>query len=430
MTKFKLLSRKYLCVLLILAFICSTLTGCYDKREVDELGYCIAIGFDKGKTNFLKLTFQIAKPQAGGGESGGGDQEEPFSTVTIETPTLYSGLNMVNTFTSKQLNMSHTKVVVFSEELAKEGIESYAKAMLRGREFRPNMYMVIAKGSAEGYLRNIKPDLVLNPAKYYELVYQSYSYTGFIPNSQFHEFTKYCECLHKSPVAILGGVGKYDSSDGFSSDKSTFKGKERDTPFSGDFFAGDVTKTSSMKSENMGLAVFDGAKMVGQLDGDDVKYYLLTTGDYGHSYWTIPDMREKDKFVLLDIIKSREPGIKVDVKSGKPKIQLKINIEANILSVQSAVNYEESTVTKEFETYVEQYIKKGMLMYLEDITKEYKSDISGFGAYAQIRFATFKEWEEYNWKGKFHDSEYDVKVNFKIRRPGLLIKNIVYKSSQ
>ncbi len=417
--------NRYISLMVVFTTICGLLTGCFDKREVDELGYVIALGIDKGKTNYIKMTFQIAKPQAGGGGEGGGgggEEKPPYSAITIETPTLYSGINMVNTFASKQLNMSHCKVIVFSQEIARQGLEPYLHALLRGREFRPNMSMVVARESAEEYLNNVKPELVLNPSKYYELVYRGYAYTGFIPNVQFHDFYNYSESLYADAVAILGAVGKFKSSDDFNTDKSTFRERGRKTPFVGDFYAGDVTKAGGVTSENIGLAVFYGDKMVGEMDGTEAKYQLLATGNYGHAYWTITDPKVEDKFVLLDIKQSRKPQRKVNLNGGKPQIHLKITLEADILSIQSTEDYEQGELKDLLETHVENHIKKEMSDFLEKSSKVFNSDICGFGNFAKKYFFTWSEWEKYNWKSKYKYAGFNVDVEFKLRRPGLILK--------
>ncbi len=409
---------------IILVSLCGFMTGCFDKKEVDELGYVIAFGLDKGKTNYLKLTFQIAKPQPGGEGGGGGGGEPPYSNVTVEAPTLYAGINMINTFVSKQINMSHNKVVVFSKELAQEGLAPYLHALLRGREFRPSMYMVVSRDSAEEYLKGVTPELVLNTSKYYELAFQSYSYTGFIPNSQFHDFYNYFESLYKDPVAILGGRGSFKTSDDFNVEKSTFMEKGRKTPFGGDFYAGNITKVGGVDTENMGLAVFNGDRMVGEMDGTESKYMLLATGEYRHSYWTIPDPKKEGNFVLLDVKQNRRPKNKVKLVDGKPYIDVKIILEADILSIQSTIDYEQGELTTFFEQYVEKLIGKEMQKFLEKTSKDYNSDICGFGAYAKKHFLTWKEWEKYNWKSKYKDATFSVDVSFKLRRPGLMLKTL------
>ena len=129
-----------ICIILVMLIMCQLTTGCYDRRELDELAYPIAVGFDKGEGKFLRMSLQIVVPTkiAGGGEGGGGEGggKESVSIMTVETPTIYSGLNMVNTYVSKQINLSHVKAIIFSEELAREGIEKYINAITRGREFR------------------------------------------------------------------------------------------------------------------------------------------------------------------------------------------------------------------------------------------------------------------------------------------------------
>lgn len=38
------------------------ITGCYDRKELDDLAYAIALGIDKGEEENLNITYQIAIP--------------------------------------------------------------------------------------------------------------------------------------------------------------------------------------------------------------------------------------------------------------------------------------------------------------------------------------------------------------------------------
>src|SRR5690606_36586961 len=99
-------------IIVILVTLLTGMTGCFDAREVDDLAYPMAIGFDKGDNNLLKMTLQLALPVAiagGGGEEAPGGGGKTSSIVTLEVPALFSGLNMANTFISKQINLSHVK---------------------------------------------------------------------------------------------------------------------------------------------------------------------------------------------------------------------------------------------------------------------------------------------------------------------------------
>ncbi|GAE89337.1 Ger(x)C family spore germination protein [Acetivibrio straminisolvens] len=416
-------------IVLISFIMCLSMTGCFDKREVDDLVNPIAIGFDKGQGRSIKMTLQIAIPTkvAGGGEGGGGGGgKESVSYTTVEAPSIYSGLNMINSYVSKQLNMSQIKVLVFSEELAREGVEKYINALMRGREFRPNSYVLVARGSgnaAERYLRAVEPELESNPAKYYEMVLSAYSYTGFSANTSLMNFYKNMVNEASQPLAVLADISKFEKSDDINTDNSTYREKGRDLPLEGDFKAGDMPKVGTTKSEIMGLAVFNGSKMVGEFDGEETQLQLMLEGDFGYSYVTIPDPLVEDYVVLLNIKQNRNPNRSVEIVNGKPNIKVKVFLEADILSIQSGINYESLEMVNILETYAEDFFKKGITRMLEKTARELKTDTAGFGKEMKGKFLTWDEWIDFNWIEKYPDSKFEINVDLKIRRPGLMLRS-------
>lgn len=95
-----------------------------------------------------------------------GDVEKSTTIITVETPTIYGGVSIVDTLISKRINFSHAKLILISKELAQEGVEKYINAFIRFREFRPNIYIGISRGKAEEFLKAVKPVLEINPAKF------------------------------------------------------------------------------------------------------------------------------------------------------------------------------------------------------------------------------------------------------------------------
>ena len=409
-------------------------SGCYDRREVDDLTYAIAIGLDKGTVNPLRMTIQYAIPLAigSGGGGGGSGGEGPKSTglVTIEAPTIYSGLNMLNNFIGKQLNMSHAKVAVFSEELAKSGkMHDYLHAMVRGREFRPNMNIAVSRGSAEDYITSIKPIQEAGPAKYYELKFSTYTYTGFTDNTQLSRFYNNQEAYDTQAGATLVGVGSYETSKDIDASRSTAAEKGREKPLIGDYKAGDIPKSGDIKGETLGIAVFDGEIMTGELDGQESTMYLMASGAFDHAYLTLPDPESKGSFVVLNLKQSRLPRYKIDLAGGKPAISVWIKLEGDYLSIQSGIDYEEGSKMIEFENSSEQFIRSEILRFLNRTSKELHSDIVGFGRFIKGNFLTWDDWTSFNWLGKYKDAEFNVNVDMKIRRTGLMIRSLPAHSS-
>jgi spore germination protein KC len=430
----KILILKIISLVIIISISSIFLSGCYDRREVDELGYVMAIGLDKGTTNSLRMTLQLAVPKAisGGGEGGGGEGGggKPSLVTTLEAPGIYSGLNMANVYIGREINVSHAKVVAFSEELAREGILNYIHALIRGKDFRGNMSIAVVKGSVEDYIKSVEPVLEISTAKYYEQMFKSYKHTGFTANTQLVNFYSKAEETTEEPVAVLAGVSKYDSADEFTLEDSTYKEKGKPRPFEGDYIAGNMPKIGSIKSELMGLAVFNGSKMVGELDGEESLHYLMIVGQYNDSNITVLDPLNNGYYILLNTSQNRRPVHKVSMLDGNPLIKIKIFLEADILSIQSGINYESTENISILEKAAEEQLKQGMIRLLEKTAKDMESDIFGFGKKIKHNFLTWKEWEDFQWLNKYKDSSFDVDVSFKIRRPGLLIRTIPSISSE
>ena len=110
--KIKIFVIIILIILLTLAFFNS-----YDSLKIDNLAFVIAIGIDKGSLdNNLKICFQIAKPSS---MSEASSSKGSTSTInTVETSSIGSAIAIINSYIEKQINFSHCKLIVFSEEYA------------------------------------------------------------------------------------------------------------------------------------------------------------------------------------------------------------------------------------------------------------------------------------------------------------------------
>jgi spore germination protein KC len=411
-------------VLLIILSGTILLTGCYDTREIDELAYPLAIGMDIGEADSLRLTLQLAAPLAiggggggSGGGGGGGSESETSSIITVDTPSLYSGVNLINNIISKEINLSHAKTIIISRKLAESGVTKYFHAIVRGREFRPDVFIVISNCPAEEYLKNVKPTLESNPSKYYELLLGK-KFTSFYPSTRLNDFYFNNESDYVQPVAILSDLGKFKSTDEL---KSTASGYSSAKGLEGRYEAGSLPIVSQQKNEVMGMAVFKDGKMVGMANGAESVCYHLITGDYKYSYWTITDPEEKDKIIVLNILQRRKPVIKVDIKNN-PVVTLNLDIEGDFTAIQSGRDYENSPEIVEQAT--EQMIKDELTAFLKRTTDEFNSDICGFGRFVKGKFLTWDSWEKYKWFEKYKSTTFNIMINLKIRRSGLMIRSV------
>lgn len=189
-----------LIIILLLAFSSS-----YTSFSIDNLAYVIAIAIDKGSTNNnMQVTFQFKKPSS---ITDTGTTEKEITVLnTVEANSINSAINLMNSYIGKEINLSHCKLVVFSEEVAIEGISDEIYTLVNNIQIRPSTNIIISKTQAKDYVENSKPSLESLPTKYYEIFTNSSKYTGYTTDSTIGDFFNGITCTSCEPYAILGGV--------------------------------------------------------------------------------------------------------------------------------------------------------------------------------------------------------------------------------
>lgn len=194
---------KYIALFLILSTSLFSLSGCHSSFNIDNLAYTVAIGLDVGENNKIKVSFQLSVP--GSESSGSGSAQSDSSIVnTIECSSIDAGINILNTYLSKEVNLSHCKVIVFSEEFAYLGVGEALYSLMNNIQIRPDCNVIISRCTAEYFLNNSKPILEKLSAKYYEIAPTSSEYTGYTDNVTLSEFfSEYTDSLSECH-GILG----------------------------------------------------------------------------------------------------------------------------------------------------------------------------------------------------------------------------------
>ena len=107
---------------------------------------------------------------------------------------------------SKRLNLSHCKVIVFSEEFAQNGISEEIYTLVNNFQIRPDVSIVISRCSSRFFIEQSKPTLENIVTKYYQIAPQSTEYTGYTSNVKIGDFFNNLNCSTCEPIATLGGV--------------------------------------------------------------------------------------------------------------------------------------------------------------------------------------------------------------------------------
>ena len=110
------------------------ITGCWDKVEIENRGFVIAMGIDKfedknddkavqlddeKESQKARYTVTMALPDIGALSGPGGDDSSEFVKIAA-APTVSAAIRLIDTFSSERLYFGHTKAVIFHEDILKD----------------------------------------------------------------------------------------------------------------------------------------------------------------------------------------------------------------------------------------------------------------------------------------------------------------------
>lgn len=400
-------ARKVIIILLIIVLVSLTFLGMNSINTIDSLAYVVSLGFDIKDNGKLELSFQIAVPsEESSGSSSGSSQSSSSIVSSVECNSIESGINLINTYISKKINLSHCRAIIFSEELCSTGIGEYLYTLINNIEIRPTCNVIITKCDAKHFLNNSKPMLEQLSSKYYDIVSSSERNTGYTSNITLQNFFSNLSDTFSEAYAILGGVNNGDNSEVNSTDDS--------------YTASETPIDVQSNIETLGMAVFKGDKLVGELSGIESIAHLTLTNELKNATISIPSPFESTNYIDLYIVKS-QCKTKAHISNGTPYIEPKVKMEARIISMSDDYKYLDEKNLDLIEEYASLYVKDYIYDYLNKTSKEFKSDIAGFGRYIISNFATFDEWNKYNWLENYQNSFFNLDVNVNIKSRYLLI---------
>lgn len=463
--------KKFIVLVLCILFLILPLTSCYDAKELDEWAYVYTLGIDKGAHEKFRITLQLPsyKKSGGGGgvsssssksgQTGGKGESGDFSVISIDCPSLYSGLNMINTSLSRTVNLMHCKYIMISEELAKQNIGYLFDAITRDRQIRRITHLIVVKGEAGKIVKAFNPVVGTAIAKTQEGQMTQVSLSGLSNNTTVGDFLNNIKSTTSEPFTTLASLNDFSSyqegestgssqsssssssqtpgnaasvsdsssatsSSGLTSSSSSSAssgGKHQVHTFM-DYTAGQLPRKGGNEIEYLGTAIFDGGKMIGELDGGETQVLKMMQGNFNMASFVIKDPIETDLTDTMKVRQQAKPKITVKLDNGKPKIILNITLDGDLQQVQSIKGKDDTTLIPLLQNEFTQKLKDKIDQTFEKCRK-LNCDVFDFGGIAVRQFPTIQEWESYNWLGHFKDASLTTNVEFVLRRDGTLLKD-------
>jgi len=380
----------------------------YTSLSIDNLAYVIALGIDVGENEKFKVTFQfttgLANPESGSTE------KSPSIVNSVEANSIDRAITIMNAYMARELNFSHCRVLIFSEEVAVDGLSNEIYTLANDTELRSSANIIVSKNNAKDYIENSEPILENLITKYYEIFPNSSKYTGYVYNATLGDFFNQLISNTGEPIAILGGVNTNSQNDSTSSNSSEVS----------DIKSTDNSISAGRGSENIGVAVFKDDKLVGELTALETLCLSIIRGEVNSFLVSVSDPNGGEDNIDLMLYLDEARKIKVNIVNNTPYITINLKLTGRIYSMKKNENYLDTSALESISEEANNYLKDIITTYLYKTSTEFKSDINDIGKYCLSNFLTISEFDKFNWQESYSSSTFNVSVNTEIQS-GFLI---------
>ena len=384
--------------LAVLVLIMPLLAGCWDRHEINELGYVTALGIDQTGEK-VSLTAQVLKPTAAraGVIGEGGGRERTFWLVTAAGNTMEEAFRDLSKKSPRRLFLGHTRAVIFGRQAAEQGVSKALDFLTRNREMRHLVWLLVTSREAKDILA-VQPELERVPARGAmgsNTIVQHF--TSTIPAVRLNEFLRTAE--GEGIEAILPRI-------------------EMEPP------AG--PKGVAPEDLNIrGSAVFRRDRLVGWLNDSETRGVLWVRGMVRHGVLPVLCPGHSGRWLALDLIRSKK-SIKTRVEGDRVRFEVVITAESNLSESQCPEDIFTPEGLKELDRANAAAIEAEIASARKKAQEELQSDVFGLG---QELFRQMpREWERLGprWAEIFPTVAVDVKVKVKVRRTGYTNKPLKF----
>lgn len=364
------------------------LSGCWDRKEVNDLGLVTAAGIDKISDKTIELSVLLYIPKsAGSGQSMNGGSEVGDAQTLVRSAkgvTIAEAMSKLQEKLPRHIFWGHTEVFIFNEKLAKKGLLKHVDFIIRHPQLRERSQLFISKQKAKEVLSLLPPlerDLA---AVLREL--ESLKVGMEVTVKDF-------------ALMVLSESG--DSAVPWIKMLPPEGGKKKKETIA--YIAG--------------TAIFQKDKMVGKIDDSITRGVLWLRNDIRLATVTVKP-KGANGYVSLSLQNASSKLIpKVD--NGKWKVLLKANAEADIVQNTTQLDMTNIEVIKNLQHLLKKEVENRVKLALVHVQKDMKADIFGFGDTFNRKYPDLWKRDKYRWNEIFPNIEVTIDLDIKIRRQGM-----------
>lgn len=397
-----------LAYLLLATALSLVASGCWDRREINDLAMVSTVAVDLGEEGKMVVTAEFFRPvaiaaQVGGIGGGGAPAGRQSLLATGSGSSIFRAIEDINIKVPREIYWAHANLILVGEELARQGLTEVLDFWDRDPEARRSTHILLARGPAKEVVTRAHTSFERTLGQEVAGLVRRAPQTGygFIPtvHSVIEDVTGDSRATFL-PILILSrrteppqvGPGSESS-----------PGHPVEPP---------VTLTARL----YGAGLFLEDRLVATLDPRETRGLLWVKGNIYEVMISVRGHGEKEK---TDIEVTRVgPRVKVTFKGGQPQASIEIKAEGNLAEQQGTDDLTGTGVIRSLERQAATVIKNEIMAALKR-AQPAGTDVFGFAS--ALHRANPKEWKKIKdkWPEEFKGLPVQVNVEFKLRRTGL-----------
>lgn len=378
----------------------AVLPGCWSKKELNELAVVMALGIDLDREGYA-VSAQVMNSSEVGSQQRSSMGSSPAITYKTVGKTVPDALQRMLEVTPRMLYLSHVRVLVFGEEMARKGVSDALDFISRNRQLRTDFYLLVAKGmKAEDILQVVTPFEHIPANSLYSSILVSNKKSAAMGKVTLRQFITEMDRSGSNP--ILSGVE-------IQGPRQT--GRELDNMKR-------IKPNTILK--HAGLAVFVKDRLVGWLEESGSKSVNYVLNKVEMTVGNVPC--PEGGVVGVEIADSKSA---IDVKlapDGRPEFGIRLKLEANINAMQCNLDLSKPSNLEEIEDKLARTLTTNVEHNIQEVQRKYGADIFGLGEALHREYP--KVWNKYrgHWEDSFRTMKVRVHSEVKIRRIGSIIQ--------
>ncbi|WP_026576944.1 Ger(x)C family spore germination protein [Bacillus sp. UNC438CL73TsuS30] len=392
--------RNSLCWLLCFSLL--FITGCWDRKELNERAIWIATGWDADEKDKVEISGQIVIPSNLQSQNGGsGGAEKGYFTISASGKGFEDALQNLQHKLSREAFFGHRRVVFLGEEIAKRGLKKELDGITRAPDVNFRTDVVVVKGATAKEALLLSYPIEKPPAS---ATYKENKQIGGRGDKAYLSFLTAANSKGFRPT--MPAIKIVKSLDNENKDK-------------------DFSKPAVSMA---GGAIFDkNLKLLGFLNLKENKDMLWVMGLLKKRTFTVPIDKGYSSLDLKKMKSKIKPIIRRNKKLG---FVVSLTAEGTVFGNNTNLDLNQPNNLSFLEKKFEQQIREEILKTIRKVQKQYGVDIFGFGEVIHRKKPILWKALKKDWDLEFAKADISLKVDLKIKRIGMTGPSLLFDESE